>query len=934
VTLMLTDLDRLIDVLPIGVYVCEAPGGAIRLYNRRAVELWGREPVAADRFCGSHLLFDTAGHPLAHAASPMAVVLRGAGAVAQEVILERPDGSRITAYMTASPLHDAGGRLVGAVAALDDVSNRKATEEALRVSERRYRAMVEGQPEMVCRFLDDGTLTFVNPAYRRYFGIPADVRPSSLEPRVFPDDLARVRDAIAGLTPASPSVMVENRVFRGDGQVRWTQWFNHAVFDEHGHRLELQATGRDVTEHRQDGEAAAWLAAIVAGADDAIISKTLEGIVTSWNPGAELLFGYSAAEAVGRSITMIIPPDRLPEEQDILARLRRGEAIDHFETERMTKDGRIVPISLSVSPVRDAHGRVIGASKIARDSSEKRRARQRLEASVQTLETLYRLAAQVGRARGRGEVADAGTQAILSLTRAQRASVLAFDDAGVMRFVSWSGLSDGYRTAVDGHSPWTREARDPQPILVEDVEAAPELAALLPTIRAEGIRAMAFIPLVYQGRLLGKFMLYYDAPHRVQPDELQLVSTVAQHVSFGLARAEIEQTSERLLRREQAARLDADAARKEAVRANRGKDEFLAMLAHELRNPLAVIVNAIALIDSSPTLEGGAKRASGMVRRQADHLARLLDDLLDVARITSGRIELERSAVDLRAAVSFAVETQRPQLDAKEQKLGLAFPDGPVTVLGDAVRLQQVLANLVNNACKYTPAGGSIRISLEVDNGQAVLRVRDDGAGIPQDQLDSIFELFAQANPTLARTEGGLGIGLTLVKQIVELHGGTVSATSAGLGKGAEFTVRLSLASSTTVAAPRAGQKRRAAPLRVVVVEDQIDGREALAAYLERQGHDIRQAGTGQEGIDVALASSPDVVLVDIGLPDIDGYEVARRLRKHLGRRVQLVALTGYGQPQDRTRAEEAGFDAHLVKPVDPPLLIETLGQLTLSQQR
>jgi signal transduction histidine kinase len=502
-----------------------------------------------------------------------------------------------------------------------------------------------------------------------------------------------------------------------------------------------------------------------------------------------------------------------------------------------------------------------------------------------------------------------------------------------MRFLSWAGLSDRYRAAVEGHSPWTREARDPQPILVEDVDKAPELAPLLPTIRAEGIRSMGFIPLAYQGRLLGKFMLYYDTPHRVLPDELRLVSTVAAHVSFGLARAEIEDAAERLLRREQAARREADAARKEAVRANRGKDEFLAMLAHELRNPLAVIVNAIALIDSSPALDAAAKRASGMVRRQADHLARLLDDLLDVARITSGRIELERASVDLRSAVAFAVDSQRPQLDAKRHEVEVVLPGGPVTVLGDPVRLQQVLGNLVNNASKYTPAGGSIRVALEVERGQAVLRVRDDGAGIPEDKLDSIFELFAQANPTLARTEGGLGIGLTLVKQIVELHGGTVSAASAGLGKGAELTVRLELAGAPAVADPGAARKSRALPLRVVVVEDQVDGREALAAYLERQGHEIRQAGTGQEGIDAALASAPDVVLVDIGLPDIDGYEVARRLRQHLGRRVQLVALTGYGQPQDRTRAEEAGFDAHLVKPVDPSLLVETIGELTLSQR-
>jgi len=930
---MLSDLDRLIDVLPIGVYVCEAPAGAIRLYNKRAVELWGREPVGDDRFCGSYRLFDAAGNPLAHASSPVAEVLRGAGAVAQEVILERPDGSRVTAFMTVSPLHDAGGRLVGTVAAIDDVSNRKATEDALRLSERRYRAMVEGQPEMVCRFLADGTLTFANPAYRRYFGLPADAKLSSLEPRVFPEDLVRVREAVACLTPASPSVTVENRVFRGDGEVRWTQWVNHAVFDEHGRRLELQATGRDITDQRRDGEAAARLAAIVENADDAIISKTLDGVVTSWNRGAEVLFGYPAAEAVGRSITLIIPPERLPEEQDILARLRRGESFEHFETERVTKDGRRVPVSLSVSPIRDLNGRVIGASKIARDNSERRRVREHLETSVQTLEALYRLAAQIGRARGRGEVADAGTQAILQVARAPRASVLAFDEAGVMRFISWSGLSDRYRAAVEGHSPWTREARDPQPILVEDVDKAEDLAALLPTFRAEGIRALGFIPLLYQGRLLGKFMLYYDRPHRVRPEELRLVSTVAQHVSFGLARVEIEEATERLLRREQAARREADAARKEAVRANRGKDEFLAMLAHELRNPLAVIVNAIALIDGTPSLDAGAKRASGMVSRQADHLARLLDDLLDVARITSGRIELERKVVDLRAAVGFALETQRPQLDAKQQKLAVSLPSGPLSVLGDPVRLQQVLGNLVNNASKYTPAGGSIRVSLESQDGQAVLQVRDDGAGIPKDKLDSIFELFTQANPTLARTEGGLGIGLTLVRQILELHGGTVSAASEGLGEGAEFTVRLKLADATAADAPPLKDKPRTTPLRVVVVEDQVDGREALAAYLERQGHEIRQAGTGQEGIDAALASPPDVVLVDIGLPDIDGYEVARRLRQSLGRRVHLVALTGYGQPQDRTRAEEAGFDAHLVKPVDPPRLIETLGQLILSHQ-
>ncbi|HXG04059.1 MAG TPA: ATP-binding protein, partial [Candidatus Binatia bacterium] len=311
--------------------------------------------------------------------------------------------------------------------------------------------------------------------------------------------------------------------------------------------------------------------------------------------------------------------------------------------------------------------------------------------------------------------------------------------------------------------------------------------------------------------------------------------------------------------------------------------------------------------------------------RQADHLNRLLDDLLDVVRISSGRLELEREPVDLGEAVEQAVDAQRHRLDAKGQPLSVSRPAQPVTVIGDAARLQQAIGNLVNNASKYTPAGGSIRVSLERDGRHAVVRVSDDGPGIPPDQLEAIFEPFVQVNPTLARTDGGLGIGLTIVKRLVELHGGSVRAENTG--RGAEFVMTLPVADPAPLRAP-AGAGYRPRPRRVLVVEDHDDGREMLAATLRLDGHQVIEAATGEAGIQAALQHRPEVVLLDIGLPDVKGYEVGRRLREQFGGAIRLVALTGYGQPHDRARSTEAGFDAHLVKPVDPQKLGEVLDRL------
>jgi PAS domain S-box-containing protein len=924
------EMESLIEQLPIGLYVCDAPSGVIRFYNRKAVELWGREPRIGDsgeRFCGSLKLFRGDGTPLPHAESPMAEFLGDGEPRTGEVMIERPDGTRITVQVTLTPLRDAEGRLRAAMNAFQDITDRKAAEEAVRSSEARYRAIVEDQPEMVCRFFPDGTLTFVNEAYRRFFGLRREeVLGKSYVPVVHPDDVPRVKALIASLSPTNRVVVIENRARRADGAMRWTQWVNQAIYDRAGRILEFQAAGRDVTSQKRAEEDAAKLAAVVAGAEDAIVSKTLDGTISSWNRAAESMFGFSAEEVIGKPITTIIPPERLSEEAEILRRIQLGIQIDHFETERLRKDGTRVSVSLTVSPVRDSNGRVIGASKIARDITERRRADEALQRSLRTLEVLYRLADRIGRADSRKDVTEAAVDAALSAARADRAAVLLFDHAGRMRFAASRGLSRAYRKAVDGHSPWTREARDPLPILVEDVVTDPGMASLRSVLEREGIRSLGFVPLVHQGRLLGKFMVYYDAPHRFSEDELRLTTTIAQHAGIGLSRVDSESEIENLLERERIARREADASRADAERANRAKDEFLAMLSHELRNPLSAIVNAVEVIaasgppDPSPPVR--------MIRRQTQHLARLLDDLLDVARITSGRIELEREPLDLPSAVALAVEAQRHRTEAKGQRVTLTLPDEAVTVEGDPVRLQQVLGNLVNNASKYTPMGGSIQVKLTVEGGAAILRVRDDGVGIPNDRLESIFELFVQANPGIARTEGGLGIGLTLVRKVVELHGGEVRASSEGLGRGAEFTVRLPLARDSHRSAAHQRERVSGAPLRILVVEDHDDGREALVTILRKFGHAASGTATGREAIATAERESPDIVLVDIGLPDLDGYEVARTLRATLGAAVRLIALTGYGQPDDRARSSLAGFDLHLVKPVAPSRLQEIVARL------
>jgi CheY-like chemotaxis protein/nitrogen-specific signal transduction histidine kinase len=370
----------------------------------------------------------------------------------------------------------------------------------------------------------------------------------------------------------------------------------------------------------------------------------------------------------------------------------------------------------------------------------------------------------------------------------------------------------------------------------------------------------------------------------------------------------------------------------EALRqADRRKDEFLATLAHELRNPLAPLRNALQILCLSPDREV-QEQARSLMRRQLDQVVRLVDDLLDVSRISTGKLELRKGQVQLRAVIDRAVETSRPLIDRMGHRLSVTLPDQALTVDGDPTRLGQVFANLLNNAAKYSDRGGHIGLTVERQGSDVLVSVKDTGVGIAADQLPGIFHLFSQVEGTLGRSQGGLGIGLTLVKRLVEMHQGRIEARSEGPGKGSEFVVRLPLVVEASGPPAPAGRDEPPAPrssLRILIVDDNRESADSLGILLRIMGNDIRTAYDGQGGVDVAGEFRPEVVLLDIGLPKLDGYQACRRIREQAwGRAMVLIAVTGWGQEEDRRRSHEAGFDKHLVKPVDPNALLKLLAEL------
>jgi signal transduction histidine kinase/CheY-like chemotaxis protein len=432
--------------------------------------------------------------------------------------------------------------------------------------------------------------------------------------------------------------------------------------------------------------------------------------------------------------------------------------------------------------------------------------------------------------------------------------------------------------------------------------------------RAIGMRTYFVVPLVARGRTLGALaVLQAESGRSFGQDDCALVAEIAQRAALALDNARLY--------------VEADQARRDAEKANRAKDEFLAMLGHELRNPLAPIVTALHLMSMRGDTVTASERR--IIARQVAHLSRLVDDLLDVSRITRGKIQLKREVVDLAGVIDKAIELAQPLLDKRERPIDLELPHQAVLVEGDGVRLAQVVSNLLTNAAKFTRDDGAIRVRVHTEDGHAQIAVEDEGSGIAPTLLPHVFDLFVQGAQTIDRQSGGLGLGLTIVKTLVHMHGGTVSAHSDGAGRGSRFVVRLPRAElgGAPSAAPAPARASMPGRGRVLVVDDNRDAAQTLAVLLETAGYEVRTAADGAQALHHLDSFDADVAILDIGLPSMSGYDLARALRGDARfARLRLVALTGYGRDPDRQRALRSGFDEHLVKPVAPERLLDVLG--------
>ena len=829
---------------------------------------------------------------------------------------------------------------------------------------------------------------------------------------------------------------------------------------------------RDQTNLKSPELAPYWLAALIDSADDAIVSKTLDGIITSWNHGAERIFGYTAEEAVGKPITIIIPPDHLDEEPAILARLRAGERIEHFETVRMHKDGTRREISLTVSPIKGPDGQIVGASKIARDVTEQRQARRALDEASERLKlalaasrlgdwswdaksdlvtfsetaarifsvpadthmtwaemrsrlhpddrerariavdaalanhTDYDIEYRVERAdrqevwisaKGRGVYETDGSVAgmlgfVQDISDSKANEDTLREQAGALRTLHEIGqlisaelnLHNTVQAVTDAATEITGARfgaffynvlnEDGASYLLYTLAGAPKEAfehfpmpratdLFGPTFRGEGVvrignvkndprygknspyygmpeghlpvTSYLAVPVVSRsGDVLGGLFFGHPDPDVFTERDETVVAGLAAQAAVAMDNARLYETAKRARAEAEKAAAENERLYRKAEESNRLKDEFLATISHELRTPLSAILGWARMLRMGQLSSENTTKALETIERNARAQAQLVDDLLDVSRIITGKLRMDVQPADPNAFIDAAVEAVRPAAEAKGVRVQKIIDTGAIAIPGDPVRLQQVVWNLLSNAIKFTPRGGYVQICSQRVNSHLEIVVSDTGQGIPPDFLPHVFDRFRQADQKTSRHHGGMGLGLAIVRHLVELHGGTVRANSEGEGHGSTFTVMLPITpvyqvdqlggrvhpAARDLLPPVDDCTDRLDGLRILVVDDEADTRDLLKQGLEYCGANVKVVGTAGEALASLSSTPPDILISDIGMPEVDGYDLIRQVRKlpsDRGGKIPAIALTAYTRTEDRLQSLRAGYDMHVPKPVE-----------------
>jgi PAS domain S-box-containing protein len=763
-----------------------------------------------------------------------------------------------------------------------EVAERLAATDAARQHESRLRLITNAIPSLIAYVDRDGRYQMNNHAYQGWFGIPADAVRGKHMREVLGDAAWAAIRADVGRALGGETVAFERWVEYREGGARWIR--GHYVPDRapDGAVRGIVVMVHDITELKSHEEAVRAsqqrFQAFMDNTPARVFMKDEEGRYLFVNRAVVAAVEAVVEDWIGKTDLELFPTEvanRLREHDRIV---RTSEETFEF-TETLPLPGGPRSFFTIKFPIRDPKGRVLVGG-VGVDMTETRRAERAMRTSEEKFRRIF-------------ETANEGiwmldADARVTLVNRRMADMLGYQPKEMMGKAKWEFLVEKDQARVREMFERRRAGISEQvDVCFQHKDGRPVWAI------------MAARPLIDEdGVFRGTLDLFTDVTERKNLEE-----ELRQHV-------------------------------RELAEADRRKDEFLATLAHELRNPLAPIRNAVGLLQLQSSGDPELEQARAIIDRQVQQMVRLIDDLLDVSRITRGKLTLRRGRVSLADVLGNAVETSRPLVEEAGHTLEVRVPSEAVYLDGDLTRLAQVFANLLNNAVKYTERGGRITLAAERTGDTVVVAVRDTGIGIAPEQLPHIFEMFSQVTPALDRSQGGLGIGLSLVRAIVELHGGTITASSAGPGQGSAFVVRLPVAVSEHAAAPDAAlappaPPAPATPTRVLVVDDNPDAVESLAMMLRLMKHEVAIAHDGLEALETGAAFRPDVALLDIGMPRLNGYDTARRVRElEWGRTVVLIALTGWGQEDDKRRAREAGFDLHMTKPVDPHALQRVLADL------